>query len=99
MADLADLEQRIAQAFARISAGLDRLPDPASRPSADQAEHIAHLQAQLDTERAARSHDHAPLEAKIKPPKWHAFSVRLTKLTLKISACTHPSPSCAKTCA
>lgn len=64
MADLADLEQRIAQAFARISAGLDRLPDPASRPSADQAEHIAHLQAQLDTERAARSHDHAPLEAK-----------------------------------
>jgi DNA repair exonuclease SbcCD ATPase subunit len=56
MADLADLEQRIAQAFARISAGLDQLPDRADRPSADQAAHIAHLQAQLDTERAARSH-------------------------------------------
>jgi len=56
MADLADLEQRIAQAFARISAGLDLLPDRASRPSADQAAHIAHLQAQLDSERAAHSH-------------------------------------------
>ena len=57
MADLADLEQRIAQAFARISAGLDLLPDRAARPSADQAAHIAHLQAQLDHERAARSHE------------------------------------------
>ena len=62
MADLADLEQRIAQAFARISAGLDQLPDRADRPSADQAAHIAHLQTQLDAERAARRHEDTGLD-------------------------------------
>ena len=59
MADLAEIEQRITTALARIGAGLDHWPQPATGPSADQAAHIAHLQVQLDLERAARSHDAA----------------------------------------
>ena len=59
MADLAEIEQRITTALARIGAGLDHWPKPATGPSADQAAHIAHLQVQLDLERAARSDDAA----------------------------------------
>ena len=55
MADLTELEHRLKAALARISAGLDHWPLPHTAPSADQAAHIAHLEAQLDQERLARS--------------------------------------------
>lgn len=66
MADLAELEQRIAAALARISAGVDKLGAAAAAdtdaPSAAQAEQIAHLQAALDAERAARAAADAALD-------------------------------------
>lgn len=55
MAELAELEQRITEALARISDGVDRLRMPGATPSADQASQIAHLQAALDAERTERA--------------------------------------------
>jgi chromosome segregation ATPase len=55
MADFAEIEQRMTAALARIRAGIDDWPKPVTAPSAAQAAHIAHLEAQLDHERAARS--------------------------------------------
>ena len=54
MAEFAELEQRLAAALSRIGAGVERLAIPSDAPSAAQAEAIAHLQAALDAERAAR---------------------------------------------
>ncbi len=55
MADLTELEHRLKAALARISAAMDQWPSPNTAPSADQAAHIAHLEALLDQERLARS--------------------------------------------
>ena len=55
MADLAEIEHRMTAALARIRAGIDDWPQPATGPNVQQAAHIAHLEAQLDLERAARS--------------------------------------------
>ena len=72
MAEFAELEQRLASALARISAGVARWPDPGTTPSAHQAAQIDHLQAALDAERRARAAaeavppaDPAPLQAEI----------------------------------
>jgi chromosome segregation ATPase len=58
MAELAELEHRLAAALARISAGVELLAAPSDAPndapSAAQAEAIAHLQDALDAERTAR---------------------------------------------
>ena len=59
MTEIAELEQRIRHALARISAGVDRLEaarDAAGQvPSAAQADLITHLEGALDAERAART--------------------------------------------
>lgn len=58
MVEIAELEQRITAALARISAGVERLTSasdiPNETPSASQADIIVHLQAELDRERALR---------------------------------------------
>lgn len=63
MAEIAELEQRISAALARISAGVDRLGKSEDAPSAAQAEEIARLQAALDAERDARAEAEAVLAA------------------------------------
>lgn len=63
MAEIAELEQRISAALARISAGVDRLGKSEDAPSAAQAEEIARLQAALDAERDARAEAEAALAA------------------------------------
>lgn len=58
MVEIAELEQRITAALARISAGVERLTSasdiPTEGPGTPQADQIAHLQAELDRERALR---------------------------------------------
>lgn len=58
MVEFAELEQRILDALARIGTGVEGLAKAAAgagnTPSAAQSEEIAHLQAALDAERAAR---------------------------------------------
>ena len=61
MADLTELEHRLKAALSRISAGIDRWPSPHSAPLADQSAVIAHLQAELDAERLARTQREASL--------------------------------------
>lgn len=73
MADRANLEQRMTAALARLNAGFDRLMAADTRPSAEQADHIAHLQAQLDAERAARSLE--PNELSALTAKDHAAQI------------------------
>ena len=56
MADLAELEQRIAAALARISAGVDRLRSEIDADGAPMLQgELARLQTELDTERTARA--------------------------------------------
>ncbi len=68
MAGLAELEQRIAAALTRLDAGVAALARASDAPSAAQAEEIAHLQAALDAERAARAAADAALDALQSPP-------------------------------
>jgi chromosome segregation ATPase len=85
MADLAELEHRIAAALARISAGVDRLATPDDAPSAAQAEAIAHLEAALDAERAARVAADAALND-LQSPSPGADTAELDRLTRKLDA-------------
>ena len=56
MADLAELEQRIAAALARISAGVDRWRSEIDSDGAPMLQgELARLQTELDTERTARA--------------------------------------------
>jgi len=61
MADLTELEQRLKAALARISAGLEQVVLSNTASSTEQTAHVAHLQAQLDLERQARSQGEASL--------------------------------------
>lgn len=56
MANLAELEQRIAAALARISAGVDRLRSEIDSDGAPMLQgELARLQTELDTQRTARA--------------------------------------------
>jgi chromosome segregation ATPase len=85
MAEFAELEQRIAAALARISAGVERLATPADAPSAAQAEAIAHLQQALDDERAARAAADAALND-MQSPTPGADTAEIDRLTRQLDA-------------
>ncbi len=85
MADLAELEQRIAAALARIGAGVGRLATPSDAPSAAQAQAIAHLQAALDAERAARVAADEALND-LQSPVAGADPVEVDRLTRQLDA-------------
>lgn len=79
MAEIAELEQRIIAALARIGEGVDRLAVAPDAPSAAQSEAITHLQAALDAERAARAVADAALNDLQSPPSASAEVERLTR--------------------
>ncbi|MGV8986732.1 MAG: hypothetical protein ACOH2H_10645 [Cypionkella sp.] len=89
MVEIAELEQRITAALARISAGVERLGAArdtlGETPSAAQAEKIAHLQAALDSERAARVAADAALNELQSPPSADP-SVDVDRLTRQLDA-------------
>ena len=85
MAELAELEQRLAEALARIGAGVERLTAPSDAPSAAQAEEIAHLYAALDAERAARVAADEALND-LQSPTSGADPAELDRLTRQLDA-------------
>ena len=84
MAEIAELEQRIAAALGRIGAGVQRLVGVTDAPSAAQAQEIAYLQAALDSERAARVAADAALYDLQLPG--HAPSTEIDRLTRQLDA-------------
>jgi chromosome segregation ATPase len=87
MAELVELEHRLAAALARIGAGVERLGTPSDAPSAAQAEAIAHLEAALDAERTARvAADEALNELQSPGPGLAADPAELDRLTRQLDA-------------
>ncbi|MBI1172040.1 hypothetical protein GC209_11620 [bacterium] len=89
MVEIAELEQRITAALARISAGVGRLGAAAGAghdtPSAAQADQIAHLQAELDRERALRVAADAALND-LRSPVGDESAAEVERLTRQLDA-------------
>lgn len=85
MAEFAELEQRMTKALARISAGLERWPEPGVTPSPYQAAQIAHLQQALDAERVARVTEREALAATTQPDT-SALQAEVDRLTRQLDA-------------
>jgi chromosome segregation ATPase len=88
MTEIAELEQRIARALARITAGVERLDDArdaaGQAPSAAQADLITHLETALDAERAARSELSQRLANR--PPPVEDLAPEVARLTRQLDA-------------
>jgi chromosome segregation ATPase len=89
MAEIAELEQRITAALARISAGVERLTSasdlPIEVPYTPQDDQIASLRAELDRERAMRLAADTALN-EMRSPVSGAEAAEVERLTRQLDA-------------